>query len=187
MRTVKQAAWPAAVVSLSLLAAGIHARVAPEHAEEWWGYGAFFVLAAVAEGGAAAAPRRRPRAPSGRTAARWALWIAIALLVVAALLFGSRWYLDRQWYVAPNEDKVAIFQGVPLTILGYDLGQPYETSNVSASAVRELGLYPTLDEGIAFATYDEADEQLTTMEREVEQARRDERRDEKQQDQGGGG
>jgi hypothetical protein len=34
--------------ALSLLAAAIHLWVAPEHFEEWWGYGAFFVVLAVA-------------------------------------------------------------------------------------------------------------------------------------------
>jgi len=32
---------------LSLLAAFIHAWVMPEHLAEWWGYGAFFLVAAI--------------------------------------------------------------------------------------------------------------------------------------------
>jgi hypothetical protein len=36
------------VAALSLLAALIHLWVMPELFEEWWGYGAFFLLAAVA-------------------------------------------------------------------------------------------------------------------------------------------
>lgn len=36
--------------TLSLLAAAIHLWVAPEHFEDWWGYGAFFVVLAVAQG-----------------------------------------------------------------------------------------------------------------------------------------
>jgi hypothetical protein len=39
--------YPAA--ALSLLAALIHFWVIPEHFEEWWGYGAFFVVAATAQ------------------------------------------------------------------------------------------------------------------------------------------
>jgi MFS family permease len=38
-----------AAAALSLLAALIHLWVAPEHFEEWWGYGAFFVVAAAAQ------------------------------------------------------------------------------------------------------------------------------------------
>jgi len=37
------------VASLSLLAALIHLWVMPEHFEEWWGYGMFFLVAAVAQ------------------------------------------------------------------------------------------------------------------------------------------
>jgi hypothetical protein len=37
------------VAALSLMAALIHLWVMPEHFEEWWGYGAFFLVAAVAQ------------------------------------------------------------------------------------------------------------------------------------------
>jgi hypothetical protein len=39
-----------AASALSLLAALIHLRVMPEHFEEWWGYGMFFLVCAVAQG-----------------------------------------------------------------------------------------------------------------------------------------
>ncbi len=39
-----------AVAVLSLLAAAIHLWAAPEHFEEWWGYGVFFLAAAGAQG-----------------------------------------------------------------------------------------------------------------------------------------
>jgi hypothetical protein len=38
-----------AVATLSLVAALIHLWVMPEHFEEWWGYGAFFLVCAVAQ------------------------------------------------------------------------------------------------------------------------------------------
>lgn len=34
---------------LSIVAAFIHGLVTPEHFEEWWGYGTFFMLAALAQ------------------------------------------------------------------------------------------------------------------------------------------
>ena len=49
--------------ALSLLAALIHFWVIPEHFEGWWGYGAFFLISAVAQGGYSAALLRRPRRP----------------------------------------------------------------------------------------------------------------------------
>ena len=47
----------------SLLAALIHLWVIPEHFEEWWGYGTFFLISAVAQGAYAAALLRWPRRP----------------------------------------------------------------------------------------------------------------------------
>src|SRR5215204_7659977 len=38
-----------AAAALSLLAALVHLWVVPEHFEEWWGYGAFFVVAGAAQ------------------------------------------------------------------------------------------------------------------------------------------
>ena len=38
-----------AAAALSLLAALIHLWVTPEHFEKWWGYGAFFLVAALAQ------------------------------------------------------------------------------------------------------------------------------------------
>ncbi len=52
-----------AAVSLSLLAALIHLWVMPEHFEEWWGYGAFFLVSAVAQGLYCAVLLRWPRRP----------------------------------------------------------------------------------------------------------------------------
>ena len=39
-----------AMAALSLLAAMIHLWVMPEHFEEWWGYGTFFLISALAQG-----------------------------------------------------------------------------------------------------------------------------------------
>ena len=39
-----------AVAAFSLLAAMIHLWVMPEHFEEWWGYGTFFLVSAIAQG-----------------------------------------------------------------------------------------------------------------------------------------
>ena len=51
----------ALVAGLSGLAGGIHLSVAPEHLDEWWGYGVFFLLAALGEGALVVALAVRPR------------------------------------------------------------------------------------------------------------------------------
>ncbi len=45
----------------SLVAALIHAWVMPEHFEEWWGYGAFFLASTVAQGVLPLVLVRQPR------------------------------------------------------------------------------------------------------------------------------
>ena len=52
-----------AAAALSLLAAIIHLLVAPEHFEEWWGYGTFFLASAGAQGLYAVGLLRRPGRP----------------------------------------------------------------------------------------------------------------------------
>ena len=52
-----------AAAVFSLLAALIHLWVMPEHFEEWWSYGAFFLVSAVAQGLYCAALLRGPRRP----------------------------------------------------------------------------------------------------------------------------
>ena len=144
------------------------------------------VLRAVGGDGGAAAPRRRPR-PSGRTVAQWALRIAIPLLIVAVALFGARWYLDRQWYIGPSDGKIAIFQGIPLTIVGYDVGHAVQTfDDLAASEVdRYLAdQYPTLEDGITVDSRDEALDVIEQIRTDLEAAKTTARKEPKN---GGGG
>jgi protein phosphatase len=147
------------------------------------------VLEAHGEGGGGAPGAERVVPPrfDGRSVGRWTLRIGIPLLVLAVVLFGARWYLDRQWYVASNAGNVAIFQGVPLTILGFDLGHPYVTfDDLPAAEVEEL---PNTDltQAVSFGSLDEAETHVEQIREDLEDARRRERREQRQDQQGGGG
>jgi hypothetical protein len=73
----------AVIAGLSGLAAGIHLSVAPEHFDEWWGYGAFFVVAALGEGALGLALVLRPRP--------WIIQVAVwASLATMLMYFLSR-------------------------------------------------------------------------------------------------
>jgi hypothetical protein len=52
-----------AAAALSLLVRAVHLWVVPEHLVEWWGYGAFFLVLAVAQGLYALVLLRRPSRP----------------------------------------------------------------------------------------------------------------------------
>lgn len=131
------------------------------------------VLDAIGEGDEGGGRRVAP--PSGRTLGRWGLKAALVLLIVVALLVGTRVWLDRQWYVGPADESVAIFQGIPLTVLGYDLGHPVEVHrDLPAAEVRALEeKYPTFDDGITTADRDGALLIIEQMERDLREARQD--------------
>jgi serine/threonine protein phosphatase PrpC len=140
------------------------------------------------DGGPARRGRAGPRRLDRRTVGRWALRIGIPILVLLVLAFAARWYLDRQWYVAPNGGSVAIYQGVPLTILGYDLGRPYQTfGGLPAAEVAELPGFERLKEGVSFGTLEAARAHIEQIREELEQARRQARRERRlEQEQGPG-
>ncbi len=132
------------------------------------------VLAAIGEGDESASGGRRVDPPSRRTLIRWGRRAGLAVLIVIVLLFGARWWLDRQWYVGPAEGSVAIFQGIPLTILGYDLGHPVEVhKDVSAAEIRDLeDTYSEFDEGIPVTDRQDGAKLVDQMERDVLAARK---------------
>ena len=83
---------PAVAAGLSVFAAAIHIWVVPEHLQEWWGYGAFFLVLAAAQAlyaglilrsrgrrswcSASSAPWRRWRCMPGRAwwPCHWGRW-----------------------------------------------------------------------------------------------------------------
>lgn len=146
------------------------------------------VLAAVGEGDEASdrPARRGIAAPSPSTVRRWGLRAGLTLLIALVVLFGIRWWADRQWYVGPSDGSVAVFQGIPLTVLGFDLGHPVEVhEEVHADQVRDLGTYDGFDDGIPVEDRADGAEVIASMAEAVAEAQRIER--DAQQDQGQGG
>jgi protein phosphatase len=131
------------------------------------------VLDAIAEDGDPLGGGRRVVPPSRRTLGRWGLRAGATLLVLIVALFGARWWLDRQWYVGPSGESVAIFQGIPLTILGYDLGHPVEVhKDVLAAEVRDLAdTYQGFDDGIPVTDREDGAKLIDQMERDVAKAK----------------
>ena len=79
--------------------------------------------------------RYAPRPPSNRRGLR--LLVALSL-VIAALTGAAAWAYDwsqRQYFVAANGDKVAIFSGVPLTVPWVELSHVEETTTISVAAL----------------------------------------------------
>ena len=103
---------------LSLIAAAVHAALMPEHMEEWWGYGAFFLLAAVLQGAYAIA------------LLRWAGPAVLAFGIVANLAIVALYLWTRM-------------VGVP--IFGPDAGEVEEWGTVDVlTALVEIALVAAL-------------------------------------------
>jgi PPM family protein phosphatase len=133
------------------------------------------VLDAIGEEGEVADGDRRVAPQSRRTLARWGLRAGLAILIVVALLVGGRVWLDRQWFVGPEGDRVAVFQGIPLTILGFELNHPVIVRNLPADEIRTLVQYEKFDEGLTAADRQDAISRLDQIEEDLREARQAER------------
>ena len=86
------------------------------------------------------ARRQRLKGRAGR--------VGLAVLVLVALGFVGRHYIDAQWYVGVSNGHVAVFQGIPASPLGFKLSHSVEETELSASAVEQLAAHDNLADGI---------------------------------------
>jgi serine/threonine protein phosphatase PrpC len=96
--------------------------------------------------------RPRPRIRWGRLA----VWGGVVVLIVVAGLVGSRLYIDRQWYVGDDGGRVAIYNGIPTTVLGFKLSHVQETTELSATDAERLAYWRDLKDGITAGSFEEA-------------------------------
>jgi protein phosphatase len=102
-----------------------------------------------------AATAARPHASAnGAGAARRRTWLragiaaGVAVVVLIAAYTGFRTWLDSRWYLGVANGHVAIYRGIPATVLGVDLSEPDLETDVSALRVERLPLYDDLASGI---------------------------------------
>ena len=113
--------------------------------------------AAAAEEATDLTPGERVLRENAPTIRRWIAGAVIAVVLLAGALVALRVYVDRQWYVGVSDGKVAIFQGIPATPLGYELHSVAEVTEIPATDAEALTLYATLPEGISANSRGEAD------------------------------
>jgi len=145
------------------------------------------VVLAIAEGepedGEAVAPNvpstvfaPAPAAPAPERPKRWlriALIVPIVLIVIAAALAGGRAFLDTRWYVGVANGHVAIYQGIPADVFGYELSHVVqEFTDLSATDAQALPEFSGLDEGLNVDTQEQAEETVTTIRQAIRAAER---------------
>jgi PPM family protein phosphatase len=87
---------------------------------------------------------RRPGVRWGRVAA----WTAGVAVLVAAALIGVRLYVGQQWYVGESDGKVAIFNGIPATVVGFRLHHVERVTDLDAARVVALRPWREVKDGI---------------------------------------
>jgi serine/threonine protein phosphatase PrpC len=106
----------------------------------------------------------------GRNRVRWGRLVAIAAIVAAVIVLavvGARSYLDSQWYVGVANGHVAIYQGIPADVAGFELHHLVVETTIPATDAEHLAIYRTrLPDGITA-------EDRPNAEQIVEQIRKD--------------
>jgi serine/threonine protein phosphatase PrpC len=138
-----------------------------------------------ASGPAAVGPPAPVAEPVPLTRRRWFRWGAVAVGLVLALVVGLtalRAWLDTRWYVGVSDGRVAVFQGIPADLFGFELSRVTEQTEIPAADAMALPLYAELEQGINVNSREDATAR-------IEQIRKDLRGAEQQQRAGavGGG
>ena len=119
-------------------------------------------------------PARPARTPDARR--RWwriAIIVGIVVVALGAALTGARALIDTRWYVGVANGHVAIYQGIPADVFGYDLSHVVEEeTDISAAAAEALPLYSSLASGINVDSRADADARVEQIRRDVRRAAR---------------
>lgn len=98
-------------------------------------------------------PRPRPRPEAVK---RWSLRAGVTAIVLLAILFGARIFIDRQWYVGEAGGRVAVYQGIPAELAGLRLSRVTLQTNIPAAEAESLPAYRGLPDGITANDRDDA-------------------------------
>jgi PPM family protein phosphatase len=119
----------------------------------------------------AATPALRDEGARGRARwRRWPIWAAIAAVVVVAGLVGARIYIDRQWYVGAADGKVAIYNGIPATALGFKLAHVQETTDIDSAQAKRLQFWRNLEDGVTADSFEQAQVIVARIRQDVQEA-----------------
>jgi serine/threonine protein phosphatase PrpC len=97
----------------------------------------------------------------GKRRGRRRVVVAVLLVLLVAGLVGGfvgvRSFLNGQWYVGTAGDRVAVFQGIPASVLGVRLAHVRTVTPLRASEALRMQGWETLREGITAKSEREAD------------------------------
>jgi protein phosphatase len=119
---------------------------------------------------------RPQRARARRSPRRWgriAVVVGAVAVVLVAGLIGLRTYLDSQWYVGVANGHVAIYEGIPAEIVGFQLHHVVVETTTSAAEAEQLAVYRThLTDGITAQSRADAEQIVAQIRADVTAARK---------------
>ncbi len=132
---------------------------------------------APAAGAEAQAAREEPERPARTPEARrrwWRVAIIVGIVIVAlgAAFTGARALIDTRWYVGVAAGHVAVYQGIPADVFGFELSHVVEETDISASAAEALPLYSGLAGGLNVDNRADADARVEQIRTDVRRAAR---------------
>jgi protein phosphatase len=86
-------------------------------------------------------PEHARYAPVARPRFVWTrriLALVVLLGVIGIGLGVAQWWMQQQYYVAQQDGVVTIFRGVNGDVLGYEMSQPYQTTNLTVSQLDDV-------------------------------------------------
>jgi PPM family protein phosphatase len=119
----------------------------------------------------AAAPTPEPARSRRRLRRKLLVWIGIIVAIVVVALVGLRLYLDSQWYVGVSDGHVAIFQGIPTEVAGFDLHHVVVQTTISAEKAESLAFWQNLGDGITAENREGAGAIVERIRQDVEEMR----------------
>ncbi len=98
---------------------------------------------------------------------RIAVGAVVGLVIVAAGLTALRAWLDTRWYVGVASGNVAIYQGIPATVLGFELSSVDLETAIAATDAQALPFYAGIADGLNVDSREEALARIEQIEADI--------------------
>jgi PPM family protein phosphatase len=110
-------------------------------------------------------PEHARYAPVARPRFVWLRRILALTVVVGILAIGlgiTKWWMQQQFYVGQHNGVVTIFRGINGDVLGYELSQPYQSTNLTVSQLADVDA-TAVTEGMDPGSLDDAKRTVASL------------------------
>ena len=115
----------------------------------------------------------QPAVEQKRRKRRWWFWAVAVVVVIALGLVGFRVFLDSRWFVGEHRGHVAVYRGLPVTLVGSVrlFGLVREFPGLSANKAEQLAAFRDLKDGHTADTEQSALRIVDTIRRQLAEQR----------------